>query len=141
MSLGGLMEFFGFSFAMFFSVALIGVIALDVALQGISILFVPMIGLAMIVAILLFIGVKGRKMRNRIKRFNKYKRTLAGRELCDIEELAGVIEKSQEFVVSDLKDMFERGWFLQGHIDPSNKHLIVTDTMYEQYTLVMLENN
>ena len=135
---GGFMEFFGFSFAMLFCVLLIGVIALDSALHGVSLLLVPMIIFAFASALLFLMGVKGRQMRKRIRRFLVYKQTLAGRELCDIEELAEVIEKSQEFVVSDLKDMFERGWFLQGHIDLWEKHLIVTDTMNEQYTLAMM---
>ena len=33
--------------------------------------------------------------------------------------------------------MIDLKWFLQGHIDAQEKHLIITDKMYEQYTLAM----
>ena len=135
--LGGVMEFFGFSFAMFFSVALIGLIALYMALDGMYVLVMPILVVAGIVAGLLYMGVKGRQIRGRVKRFEHYKKTLAGREFCDVEELAEAVEKPQEFVVSDLKNMIECGWLLQGHLDPEEKHLMITDTMYEQYTLAM----
>lgn len=135
--LGGFMEFFGFSFSVITGILLVGVIALDIVFQGVSFLLGIMIILAMIIALCLFVGVKGRIIRGRAKRFKLYKRILNGREICDIEELAEEAEKTEEFVVKDLTDMIDRKWFLQGHLDSAQKHLIVTDTMYEQYTLVM----
>lgn len=135
--LGGIMVLFGFSSAVILAIVLIGFFALDMVFGGVSLLLVPMVVLAIIICLFLFMGVQGRKMRNRVKRFKKYKRTLDGREFCDIEELAEAVEKRTEFVVKDLRGMIETKWFLQGHIDTQEKHLIITDQMYEQYTLAM----
>ena len=135
--LGGFMEFFGFSFAVLMGIILVGFIALDIVFQGVSFLLIVIVVLAVIVALCLLIGIRGRIIRGRAKRFKLYKRILNGREICDIEELAEEAEKSAAFVVKDLTRMIDRKWFLQGHLDSAQKHLIITDTMYEQYTLVM----
>ena len=139
--LGGLMEFWGFSLATIFAIILVGVIALDVVFGGVSFLFMTSIVIAFVIALLLFIGVKGRMMRSRAKRFNTYKEILAGREFCDIKELAEAVERSDEFVVKDLKQMIENRWFLQGHVDTQDKYLFLTDIMYEQYTLAVPKIN
>ena len=80
-------------------------------------------------------------MRSRAKRFNTYKEILAGREFCAIKELAEAVERSDEFVVKDLKQMIENKWFLQGHVDTQDKYLFLTDIMYEQYTLAVPKIN
>lgn len=135
--LGGVMVFFGFSTAVILAIVLIGLFILDMVLEGISLLIVPMIVLSIFIILLLFMGVKGQIMRARVKRFKKYRRILEGREFCSIEELSGNIGKSYDYVIKDLYRMIDLKWFLQGHIDAQEKHLIITDKMYEQYTLAM----
>ena len=139
--LGGLMELWCFSLATFFVIMLVGVIALDIVLGGISFLFLISICTVFVIALLFYAGVKGRIIRGRVKRFNKYKDKLEGREFCDINELAEAVECRYEFVVKDLKQMIECGWFLQGHVDTQDKYLFLTDIMYEQYTLAMPKIN
>ncbi len=134
---GGIMEFVGFSMAVFLVVIWIGFCALDIAFQGVSLLLIPMIVVALMIGLFSFMGVKGRIIRKRVKRFKKYKYQLNGREFCDISELAETVEKSEAFVAEDLKQMIEKKWFLQGHVDDDEKHLILTDKMYEQYILAM----
>ena len=134
---GGLMVFFGFSMAALLTIVLVGFFALDIVLDGVSLFLVPMIVLSIFIILLLFMGVKGQIMRARVKRFKKYRRILEGREFCSIEELSGNIGKSYDYVIKDLYRTIDLKWFLQGHIDAQEKHLIITDKMYEQYTLAM----
>ena len=135
--LSGVMVFFGFSIASFLLILLIGFFALDIALQGVSLLLIPILIVSALIILLFFIGVKGQFMRARVKRFKKYQIILEDREFCSIDELAENIGESCEFVCNDLKKMIESGWFIQGHIDTEEKNLFITDKMYEQYTLAM----
>lgn len=135
--LGGVMVFFGFSTAFILGVLLIGFFALDIVLDGVSLLLVPMIVIAFLIVLLLFMGIKGQFMRARVKRFKMYRKILNGREFCEIKELAEEIGKSHEYVVKDLIYMIESKWFLQGHMDEQQKNLIITDKMYEHYEIAM----
>ena len=135
--LGGIMEFVGFSMTTFFGIIWIGFCALAVVFEGISFLLIPMTIVVAIIGLFLLMGIKGRMMRNRVKRFKKYKYGLNSREFCDISELAEIVEKTDEFVVKDLKQMIDMKWFLQGHVDDDEKHFILSDMMYEQYSMAM----
>lgn len=135
--LGGVMVFFGFSTAMVLTMVFVGVFVLNIVLDGISLLIVPMVAIAVIIGLFLFMGFKGHSMRRRAKRFKLYQKILNGREFCDIEELADAVDKRSEYVIKDLDRMIEMKWFLQGHVDQQKQHLMVTDKMYEQYTLAM----
>ena len=133
--LGTAMIIVGFTISTFLGIALIGVIALRVVFDGMSVLMVPIVIMAVILALLLFMGIKGRMMTSRAKRFRNYRKILDDREFCDIDELADGIGKTPEYVVKDVKRMIEAKWFLQGHLDKLEKCLIISDKMYKHYNL------
>lgn len=135
--LGGVMVLFGFSTAVIMAVVLAGLFALNIALSGIPLMIVPMVIIAIMIALFFIIGIKGQSMRQRVKRFKSYRKILNGREFCDIEELAEAMDKRSDYVVKDLNRMIDMNWFLQGHIDAQKKHLMITDKIYEQYMQAM----
>lgn len=79
----------------------------------------------------------GTSMLGRLKRFRAYLQTMAGKDYCNIKELAGNIRKSPQFVVKDVERMIEKGWFRQGHLDRQNTCLITSHQTYEQYMQMM----
>ena len=78
---------------------------------------------------------KGSTILGRLKRFKNYIRGLRCRNYCGIKELARLVGKSENYVIKDLRNMIERGLFLQGHLDQQNTCLIASDDVYEQYQL------
>ena len=64
--------------------------------------------------LLLRYGLKQRKL---VKRFRQYVRTLAGRNYCSIRELAADAGVTEEQVLEDLKQMFDKKYFPTGHVD------------------------
>lgn len=81
----------------------------------------------------LFMVVKGGNMLGRVKRFKNYLRGLHGRTFCEIKELVEASGKSKNFIIKDLRNMIERGMFVQGHLDEKGNFLIITDETYQQY--------
>lgn len=77
--------------------------------------------------------VKGRMGIRFAKRFEQYVRSLGGQMYSDVNKLALYCHKTEKEVVKDLKKMLRKGWFLQGHMDRSEKCLIVSDEAYQQY--------
>lgn len=75
----------------------------------------------------------GSRILKRVKRFKSYVRELGSREYCSIKELARAIGKTEGFVRKDLRDMLERGMFVQGHMDKQQSCLMVTDEIFQQY--------
>lgn len=67
------------------------------------------------------------------QRMQKYIRGLAGRERIEVKNLCRFVGKDVAFVRSDLADMINRGWFIQGHLVNRGKTLIVSDREYEAY--------
>lgn len=79
----------------------------------------------------------GTSMLGRLKRFRAYLQTLAGKDYCNIKELAQNIRKSPQFVVKDVERMIAKGWFRQGHLDRQQTCLITSHQTYEQYVQMM----
>ncbi|MBQ7370396.1 MAG: 5-bromo-4-chloroindolyl phosphate hydrolysis protein, partial [Blautia sp.] len=69
----------------------------------------------------------------KVNRFKKYRRMIGNRTYCEFRALAGVVGKPVQFVIKDIKNMIDRGWFLEGHIDQNETCLITTDETYNQY--------
>lgn len=90
-------------------------------------LLVMLAGLAM--------GLRGGGLRGRAKRFRRYTMVLKGRMFCSIEELAMKTGKSRRFIVKDLRAMFAKNMFLEGHLDKQESCLIVSDQAYDQYRI------
>lgn len=130
---GVFMEIVGFLFATITGIAAVILGIMLVLLDGLVDILVLEIIFILLFALLLFVGIRGRIMSNRAKRFRKYQEVLDDREYCDIAELASKTDKSPAFILKDVKDMIKRKMFLQGHVDQQGTCLIVTDAMYEQY--------
>ena len=73
----------------------------------------------------------GGKFRKR--RYQQYLQAIGGRQVCSISVLAAAVNKSQKYVIRDLKRMIKKGMFPQGHLDDEESCLILTDEAYGQY--------
>ena len=80
-----------------------------------------------------FLIVKGATGLSLAKRFDQYVRSLENSEYADIEKLAVYCHKSEKEIIRDIRKMLGKGWFLQGHLDKSEKCLMVSNRVYEQY--------
>lgn len=83
----------------------------------------------------------GTSMLGKIKRFRTYIRAIGGREYCEIKELSSQSGKSARYIVKDLEDMIEKGWFCQGHLDMQKTCLMVSEDAYNQYKELMERQN
>lgn len=75
----------------------------------------------------------GISMRERLKRARIYLKQAGKRMYCSIEELAGDMGRSREFVVKDIQKMIEQGIFPEAHLDEQKTCLILNDATYKQY--------
>ena len=82
--------------------------------------------------VMLSVGVK---LRRRVQRFKNYVRQVENKQYGRIEDLAAAVGKKKRFVEREIRQMIEKGFFLQGHLDQTGTTLITSDTMYEQYLL------
>ena len=80
-----------------------------------------------------FLIVKGATGLSLAKRFDQYVRSLENSEYADIEKLAVYCHKPAKEIIRDIRKMLGKGWFLQGHLDKSEKCLMVSNRVYEQY--------
>ena len=79
------------------------------------------------------LGRWGSVLKGRVRRFRSYIRILGQREYCNVRELADGINKNPKYVLKDLEQMLQKGWFSQGHLDGQRTCLIVSHNMYGQY--------
>lgn len=90
-----------------------------------------------ILAFLLLDGIimasSGIKKLGSIKRFHKYIQEMRGRDYCDIKQLAHRIQKTEKYVLKDVKKMIEKGWFIQGYLDNQEKCLMTSEEAYREY--------
>ncbi len=75
----------------------------------------------------------GISMRERLKRAGIYIGQAGKRMYCSVEELAGNIGRSREFVIKDLQKMIEQGIFPEAHLDEQKTCLILSEAAYKQY--------
>lgn len=78
-------------------------------------------------------AVLGGTMRRRAKRFKSYVKKIGKKEVYSIKELAEATEKSEKYVLKDLKNMTRRRWFQEGHFDEQETCFILTDETYQIY--------
>ena len=81
----------------------------------------------------LTLGTLGLKKFNRVKRFREYIAALQNKTYIEIPKLAAQTGKSTKFVKSDLEDMIDERYFLQGHIGVENDMLLTSDETYKSY--------
>lgn len=95
--------------------------------SGFSWVFVPFMLLA------IWMTYFGSHLNNRNYRFKQYVNELRGKEFIEIEKLANRTKRSVKFVKKDLKDLIQRQYFLQGHLDSKETLLITSDSIYAEY--------
>ena len=78
-------------------------------------------------------GIAGTVVRKRAIRFQEYVKQIGNRTYCTIEELSQKTGRGRAKVLRDLKKMIEKKMFLQGHLDPQETCVIVTNETYQQY--------
>ncbi len=78
-------------------------------------------------------GIAGSSSYSSIKRFERYIAGLGGKTYADVKALAAAAGKSEGYTVKDLKKFIKKGWFRQGHLDNTEKCLITSDDMFQQY--------
>jgi 5-bromo-4-chloroindolyl phosphate hydrolysis protein len=81
----------------------------------------------------LTLGLNGKNLRRRVKRFRKYITCLEGKYYCTIEELASSIGMKNKFVVKDLKKMIELNMFPEGRFDDKQTYFMLNREVYENY--------
>ena len=69
----------------------------------------------------------------RIGRFQKYIKAMGTNTYCNIEQLSKVVHKPVKYVRRDVKNMINRGWFLEGHVDRQETCLITANETYRLY--------
>ena len=69
----------------------------------------------------------------RLKRFQKYKKTLGHKTYCSFEDLAKTVGRSIKSVKKDIHYMIAKSWFLEGRTDTKETCLITSNETYDQY--------
>ncbi len=75
----------------------------------------------------------GVKLENRLARFKKYVSRVGHNQYCELEQLAKLVGKKVGFVEKEIRQMIDKKYFLQGHMDDQGTTLITSDFMYRQY--------
>ncbi len=75
----------------------------------------------------------GVSIRDRLKRARIYAKQSGKRMYCSIEELAGSIGRSRDFVLKDVQKMIKLGIFKQAYLDEQKTCLILSEATYKQY--------
>jgi len=100
--------------------------------------FVSVLCVAVVTAVIaVFLIFKGCSRMKLSKRFGQHVRSLDGDEYIDIGKLAAYCHRPEDEVKKEIKKMLKRGWFVEGHLDSSEKCLIVSNAMYQQYLDVL----
>ena len=123
--------------------ALGGSITLASAITGIVMLATELLsgavicgGLMLGSALLLTAGVKS---LTTVGRFRTYRRLLGQKTQCAIDKLARAVGKDVKYVRKDVQRMIGKGYFLEGHLDHEQNHLIVSDDTYRQFEQARLQ--
>ncbi len=77
---------------------------------------------------------QGSKQRGLLKRAQRYIQICGPKMYADVEEIAAQTGNSVKFVIKDIKKMFRKGMFPQGHLDRQETTLMLSDEVYRQYT-------
>jgi hypothetical protein len=82
----------------------------------------------------------GMRVRRRIKRFKGYVSLISGQGITNLERLVGYIDKPEDFIRKDIKDMIYRGLFANATIDLLNDEIVIASKEdINQYTAVNTE--
>lgn len=93
-------------------------------------------GLLPLLMLCMILYLKGRGVRKRLQRFNRYISQLNGRNYCLIRDFSSVTGMSNKYTVKDLQKMITAGMFPEGHIDDKKTCFMLNNESYEQYLLL-----
>lgn len=74
-----------------------------------------------------------------ISRFRTYRKLLGKKTTCALDRLARAVGRDVPFVRKDVRRMIGRGYFLEGHLDHEQNHLIISDDTYRQFEQARLQ--
>lgn len=119
--------FWGFILITTFFVSSAGFHGVEGAYRG-------MLGLSTVFMLIgIYLSLKGKSIRNRIKRFNKYASLVENTNYCTIDSLSKAIRKDNKFVIKDLIKMIDLEMFKEAYIDEKNNNFILSNEVYEAY--------
>ena len=72
-------------------------------------------------------------------RFRTYRRLLGNKTSCALERLARGVGRDVPFVRKDVQRMIGSGYFLEGHLDHEQNHLIISDITYREFEQARLQ--
>lgn len=128
----------GYIFCGLLSIGLPVFMIRELAIGSFSLLFQILFGLgSVLLAVSIVLACTGNRILNKVKRFNVYIEGMEGKEYGDIGVLAQRVKKSPKFVVKDIENMIQKGWFMQGHLDRQKACFMMTDNAYQQYEELM----
>lgn len=134
--IGGILKtWFGFCGTFFFGLATAGFL---VAGEVLSALPSALASVAMLAGSGWMLGSGVGTMKT-VSRFRTYKKLLGQKTQCALDKLARAVGKDVPFVRKDVQRMIGRGYFLEGHLDHEQKHLIISDDTYRQFEQARLQ--
>ena len=133
---GGILKsFFGFFGTLTFGIAFAGCLAAGELLSELSAAGVTAAMLAGS-GWMLSSGVGTMKT---VSRFRTYRKLLGQKTQCALDKLARAVGKDVAFVRKDVRKMIGKGYFLEGHLDHEQNHLIISDDTYRQFEQARLQ--
>ncbi|WKY48675.1 5-bromo-4-chloroindolyl phosphate hydrolysis family protein [Eubacteriaceae bacterium ES3] len=123
---GILMQIFGNLGLVMTMMMLLGAYFMSEIMAG-SIFLIPL------AAVFTALIIRGTGLRNRFKRFRQYVERLNGRSFCKISELAEPVQRSNKYVVKDLRKMINALMFPRGRIDKTETYLFLDDESYQAH--------
>ncbi|WP_461205961.1 5-bromo-4-chloroindolyl phosphate hydrolysis family protein [Clostridium sp. DL1XJH146] len=79
--------------------------------------------------------IKGKSLRKRVKRFNRYVNSLDGENYCSIKQLSMATGKKNKFVVKDLRKMIDKGMFKEAYINEEKTYFMLSNEVYDNYLI------
>ena len=79
------------------------------------------------------LSLRGIYLRNRVKRFKQYVKTLNGQNYVLIENLSEAVKRKNKYVTKDLRKMSELGMFKEAHIDEKQTYFMLSNEVYDNY--------
>ena len=134
--IGGILKsFFGSCGTFFFGLAMLGFVITGELLSLLS----ASVTCAAMLAGSAWMLVSGVGTMKTVKRFRTYKKLLDQKTQCALDRLARAVGKDVPFVRRDVQRMIGSGYFLEGHLDHEQKHLIISDDTYRRFEQARLQ--
>ena len=107
-----------------------GIFSLMIIIVGITDLdspgaFVAVVFLLGVLAVSVFLIVRGIKIKRRIKRFKQYISLISGAGMTSVARIAGATTHSVDFVINDLQRMIDKKFFANATIDYQSGEILI----------------